>query len=63
MAISLQRCTKTYFDLYLKEIEFRFNHRNEDIFRILAKKMVEAVPNSQVLPNLKLCHQVVHINI
>jgi transposase len=37
---------KPYFDLYLKEIEFRFNHRNEDIFRILTKMMVESVPNS-----------------
>lgn len=37
---------KLYFNLYLKEIEFRFNHRNEDIFRIHAKMMVESVPNS-----------------
>ena len=37
---------KSYFELYLKEIEFRFNHRNENIFRILTKMMVESVPNS-----------------
>ena len=37
---------KPYFDLYLKEIELRFNHRNENIFRILTKMMVESVPNS-----------------
>lgn len=37
---------KPYFNLYLKEIEFRFNHRDKDIFRILAKMMVESVPNS-----------------
>lgn len=36
----------TYFELYLNEIEFRFNHRNENIFRILTKMMVESVPNS-----------------
>jgi transposase len=36
---------KSYFELYLKE-EFRFNHRNENIFRILTKMMVESVPNS-----------------
>ena len=37
---------KPYFDLYLKETEFRFNHRKEDIFKILTKMMVESVPNS-----------------
>ena len=37
---------KQYFHLYLKEIEFRFNHRNEDIFRLLAKIMVRTVPTS-----------------
>jgi transposase len=37
---------KSYFELYLKEIEFRFNHRNENMFRILTKVMVESVPNS-----------------
>jgi transposase-like protein len=36
----------TYFELYLKEIEFRFNYRNENIFRILTKMMVGSVPNS-----------------
>ena len=37
---------KQYFHLYLKEIEFRFNHRNEDIFRLLANIMVKNVPTS-----------------
>jgi len=37
---------KQCFHLYLKEIEFRFNHRNEDIFKILTKMMVESVPTS-----------------
>lgn len=27
-----QGVPKSYFDLYLREIEFKFNHRNEDIF-------------------------------
>lgn len=36
---------KQYFHLYLKEIEFRFNHRQEDVFRILANIMVKTVPN------------------
>jgi hypothetical protein len=30
----------------LKETEFRFNHRNEDIFRLLANIMVKNVPTS-----------------
>lgn len=46
MAISLRGVAKPYFDLYLNEIEFRFNHRKEDIFKILTKMMVESVPNS-----------------
>ena len=37
---------KPYFNLYIKEIEFRFNHMNEDIFRILTNMMVESVTNS-----------------
>ncbi len=36
---------KPYFDLYLKEIEFRFNHRKEDIFKILTSIIVKSVPN------------------
>ena len=30
-----------YFTCSLKEIEFRFNQRNEDIFRLLANIMVK----------------------
>jgi transposase-like protein len=37
---------KQYFHLYLKEIEFRFNHRNEDIFKILTRMMEDSVPTS-----------------
>lgn len=37
---------RQYFHLYLKEIEFRFNHRDEDLFQILANIVVKAVPNS-----------------
>jgi len=33
------------FPLYLKEMEFRYNHRNEDIFRILTQKLCNLVPN------------------
>ena len=32
-------------NLYLKEIEFRFNHRKEDIFKILTSIIVKSVPN------------------
>ena len=45
MAISLSRCTEAILDLYLKEIEFRFNHRKEDIFKILTSIIVKSVPN------------------
>ena len=44
--IIIEEYPKQYFYLYLKEIEFRFNHRNEDIFRLLAKIMVKTVPTS-----------------
>lgn len=32
------------FPLYLKEMEFRYNHRHEDIFPLLAKYVCEFVP-------------------
>lgn len=32
---------KKYFHLYLKEIEFRFNHRNDNIFDIMSQLMVK----------------------
>jgi len=35
-----------YFHLYLKEIEFRFNHRDEDIFQTLVNIVVKTVPKS-----------------
>jgi transposase len=36
---------KQYFHLCLKEIEFRFNHREEDVFRILTNIIAKTVPN------------------
>lgn len=33
------------FPLYLKEMEFRYNHRNEDIFPIIVKYLCDLVPN------------------
>jgi len=35
---------KQYFHLYLKEIEFRFNNRDENIFEMLAKMLVKSWP-------------------
>ena len=35
---------KHYFHLYLKEIEFRFNNRNKDMFLELSKLLVEPLP-------------------
>lgn len=34
-----------HFHLYLKETEFRFNHRNENLFNLLAKLSTNLVPN------------------
>jgi len=33
------------FPLYLKEMEFRYNHRNEDIFETLTKNLCNLVPD------------------
>jgi transposase len=40
---------KQYFHLYLKEIEFRFNHRQENVFRVLTNIVAKTVP--KVLPS------------
>jgi len=31
--------------LYLKEMEFRYNHRNKEIFEILTKNLCNLVPD------------------
>lgn len=31
---------------YVKEIEFRFNNRDEDLFPLLARMLVKLVPDS-----------------
>ena len=36
---------REYFPLYLKESEFRFNHRHEDLFPLLARSLVQLVPD------------------
>jgi len=33
------------FPLYLKELEFRYNHRDQDIFTIIAQYLCDFVPN------------------
>lgn len=35
-----------HFHLYLKEIEFRFNYRNQDLFHSIASLMVKLVPDA-----------------
>ncbi len=35
---------KQYFHVYLKEIEFRFNNREKDIFYELSKLMIKSAP-------------------
>lgn len=37
--------TARKFPLYLKELEFRYNHRNEDILPIILEKVCSVVPN------------------
>ncbi|MEF9475887.1 MAG: DDE transposase, partial [Candidatus Mariimomonas ferrooxydans] len=32
------------FPLYLKEMEFRYNNRNKDIFPLLVKNLCNTVP-------------------
>jgi len=34
---------KQYFHLYLKEIEFRFNNRNKNLFPIISKLLFKTV--------------------
>lgn len=36
--------SREYFPLYLKELEFRYNHRNSDIFDLIAKYLCDLVP-------------------
>jgi transposase-like protein len=43
--IKFHGVSKAYFPLYLKEMEFRYNHRDENIFQILAKYICNLVPN------------------
>lgn len=37
--------SKAKFPLYLKELEYRYNHRNQDLFVLLTKMMANFVPN------------------
>jgi len=36
---------KHHFHLYLKETEFRFNHRDKELFPLIAKLLINLVPN------------------
>lgn len=37
--------SKEKFPLYLKEMEFRYNHRKQDLFELLAQTITKPVPN------------------
>jgi len=41
--INTEEIHKQYFHLYLKEIEFRFNNRNSDLYPIISKILVKTV--------------------
>jgi len=45
--------SKENFPLYLKELEFRYNNRNNDIFEIVADYLSDLVPKLNQLPYLK----------
>jgi len=36
--------SKAHFPLYLKELEFRYNHRNEDLFDLITNYLCDLVP-------------------
>jgi len=43
--IKFRGVSKEKFPLYLKEMEFRYNHRHENLFTILAKNLCNFVPD------------------
>lgn len=43
--IKFHGVSKEKFPLYLKEMEFRYNNRNKDIFTLLVKNICDPVPN------------------
>ncbi|HUK99300.1 MAG TPA: IS1595 family transposase [Nitrospirota bacterium] len=44
--IKFHGVSKQKFPLYLKEMEFRYNNRQQDIFPVLVQKLCNLVPNS-----------------
>ena len=43
--IKFHGVSKQKFPLYLKEMEFRYNNRRQDLFELLAQKITNPVPN------------------
>jgi len=43
--IKFHGVSKQKFPLYLKEMEFRYNNRRQDLFELLAQKLTNPVPN------------------
>lgn len=43
--IKFHGVSRNYFPLYLKEMEFRYNHRNSNLFDMLTNYMCNLVPN------------------
>ena len=44
--------SKSYFPLYLKELEFRYNNHNGDLFNQVANYLFDLVPKWDKLPIL-----------
>lgn len=45
--VARQGISEKSFPLLMKELEFRFNHRSEDIFSLLAQRLCMLVPNRE----------------
>ena len=43
--IKFHGVSKEYFPLYLKELEFRYNHRYQPLFERLVQNLVQLVPD------------------
>ena len=50
--------SKTQFFLFLKESEFRFNHRNESLHRLLLKLLRTSLNQARPIANLHIVRQV-----
>jgi transposase len=48
--IKFHGVSKEYFPLYLKELEYRYNHRHHPLFDRLVQNLCQFVPNALLFP-------------